>query len=267
MPIAIGIGNMVGGIAGADSSESRPSSGFKFNIETSNTSSGSSGSSSFKLPLGSAGTYNFDIDWGDGSSDTITDYRQSEITHTYGSSGSYLVEITGTCEFFSFGHGGDKLKMLDVENWGGTNLTINHRYAFWCCANLTSSATDSPTVSGDIGFMFKQCGSIVSGLAGWDLLSVTEMTSFMESSTSYNEDISGWNVSNITTFSNFLRRANGFSTSNYDALLIGWSAQTVQASVTFTTAAQYTAGVAAEAARTTLTSAPKNWSITDGGSA
>ena len=267
MPIVVGIGNMVGGIAGSNDIEPRPSSGFKFNMETSNVSSGSSGATSFKLPLGSGGTYNFDIDWGDGSSDTITAYNQSEVTHVYASSGAYLVEITGTCEYFSFGNGGDKLKILDVENWGGTNLTINARYAFWGCANLTSSATDSPTVSGDISFMFKQCPALVSGLAGWDMSNVTSLISFLSYATAFNEDISGWNISGVTTFSNFLRRVSSFSTANYDALLIGWSAQTVQTSVTFTCNTQYTSGGTAEAARTTLTSSPQNWSITDAGAA
>jgi hypothetical protein len=55
------------------------------------------------------------------------------------------------------------------------------------------------------------------------------------------------------------------STTNYDALIIGWSAQTVQPSVPFHGGnSQYSAG-AATTARGVLTGAPNNWTITDGG--
>ncbi len=53
------------------------------------------------------------------------------------------------------------------------------------------------------------------------------------------------------------------STANYDALLIGWSAQTHLNSVTFSGgSSQYCLG---ETARSALTGAPGNWIITDGG--
>ena len=96
---------------------------------------------------------------------------------------------------------------------------------------------------------------------------VTSLISFLSYATTFNEDISGWNISGVTTFSNFLRAVSSFSTANYDALLIGWSAQAVQTSVTFTCNTRYTSGGTAEAARTTLASSPQNWSITDAGAA
>ena len=54
------------------------------------------------------------------------------------------------------------------------------------------------------------------------------------------------------------------STANYDALLTGWSAQTLQSSVVFSGGSSK---YCATSARTTLTSAPKSWTITDGGAA
>jgi surface protein len=47
----------------------------------------------------------------------------------------------------------------------------------------------------------------------------------------FNQDISSWNVSSVTTMSNMFD-ASGLSTTNYDALLNGWSQQTVQQNVT-----------------------------------
>jgi hypothetical protein len=57
------------------------------------------------------------------------------------------------------------------------------------------------------------------------------------------------------------------STSNYDALLTGWnSLPSLQSNVLFDGGnSQYTAGGAAEAARTNLATT-YNWTITDGGS-
>ena len=56
-------------------------------------------------------------------------------------------------------------------------------------------------------------------------------------------------------------------TSDYDALLIGWEAGTHKTGVTFNAgSSKYTAGGAAETARTTL-DVTDTWTITDGGAA
>ena len=47
------------------------------------------------LPLVSYGSYNFDVDWGDGNRDNITTYNQSEVTHQYSNTGIYEIRIKG----------------------------------------------------------------------------------------------------------------------------------------------------------------------------
>jgi small-conductance mechanosensitive channel len=56
--------------------------------------SGSSGANQIKLPLTSTGIYSFIVDWGDGSSNKITSWNQTETTHT-SSPDTYKVTITG----------------------------------------------------------------------------------------------------------------------------------------------------------------------------
>lgn len=56
----------------------------------------------FRLPLTSEGTYNFTVNWGDGTSDIITAWDQPEVTHQYSPSGTYDVTITGTCTDLRF---------------------------------------------------------------------------------------------------------------------------------------------------------------------
>ena len=261
MPLVIGIGDIVGGIAGAYGSGSRPSTnGFKYSVNTSNTDAGSSNADQHTLPVISTGTYSFDVDWGDGSSNTITAWNQAEVTHTYAASGTYTIEITGTFTGVKFDV--DTLKLLEIFNWGGSVLTINDRNAFKDTTNASCSATDSPVLVGNLGSTF-QGSTISSGLANWNFGSVTGFRSGLQSASSWNEDVSGWDVTACTNFGNtFLGTA--MSQANYDALLIGWAAQTVQSSVVFATSAQYTAGGAAEAARNTLTTT-YSWSISDGG--
>jgi hypothetical protein len=59
--------------------------------------------------------------------------------------------------------------------------------------------------------------------------------------------------------------ATSFSTTNYDLLLQGWSAESIQPNVPFSAGTtQYSVGTAATA-RGVLTGAPNNWTITDGG--
>ena len=59
----------------------------RFTIDTRNTESGGSNSNQYRLPTISTGTYDFEVDWGDGTTDTITSYDQTEVTHTYDTEG------------------------------------------------------------------------------------------------------------------------------------------------------------------------------------
>jgi hypothetical protein len=87
---------------------------FEFTINTANTSAGSTASDQFKLPLVSSLPLNAVVDWGDGSSDTITVFNQAETTHTYATYNEFTISITGDLSGWKFNNGGDKLKMKNV---------------------------------------------------------------------------------------------------------------------------------------------------------
>ena len=75
------------------------------------------------------------------------------------------------------------------------------------------------------------------------------------------QDLSGWDISNVTAMSNMFLDAT-LSTANYDALLIGWGAQSVQPNVSFHGGnSTYTS--AGEVGRDALLA--EGWVITDGG--
>jgi len=81
-----------------------------------------------------------------------------------------------------------------------------------------------------------------------------------------NLDISAWDIDQVTNFTNFAVGVT-IPTATYDATLIAWEAQapTSGLSISFGNS-KYTAGGAAEAARTSL-QVTYGWTIVDGGPA
>jgi surface protein len=283
-----------GGIYSALSSDPTE---FRFTVKTDNA--GTSNNDQFKLPLDSTfSSITAKVDWGDGNTDDITTYNQSEVTHTYSSAGTYTIKITNALKGFRFNNGGDKLKMLDIQNWGVFDNTSSR--AFKGCANLTQTATDSPVLSSaNISEMFRDCilydanlnnwdvssvtntsqmfrnTSINSPLDNWDVSNVTNMSTMFNGVSTFNQDLSGWDISKVSNGTNFMLNCTGFSTENYDKLLIGWEATlqsqfpngsgySLSPSWRFQTA--YTGGGAAATARASLVS-NYNWTIIDLGTA
>jgi len=206
-----------------DLSQTAPNQ-FVFTIDTENTSSGSSLNTQFMMPLVSGGSYNAVVNWGDGSSDTITSYNQQEVTHTYSSAGQYEISIEGTLQGWQFNNAGDKLKMLDVKQWGVLDLSTER--AFYGCTNLDASATDAPTVtSTTFQFMFRECTNFNGAIGNWDISTVTNLKDCFLNSSTFNKPLNTWNVSNITSMisvfngcTSFDQDLNSWDTSNVERM-------------------------------------------------
>jgi surface protein len=204
-----------------DLSQTAPNQ-FVFTIDTENTSSGSSLNTQFMMPLVSGGSYNATVNWGDGSSDTITSYNQQEVTHTYSSAGQYEVSIEGTLQGWQFNNAGDRLKMLDVKQWGVLDLSTNA--AFYGCTNLDASATDAPTVSTTTMYStFRACTNFNGAVGNWDISTVTRLDNCFQDCSTFNKTINSWDVSNVTTFLSMFRNANSF-----DQDLNSWDTSNVE---------------------------------------
>ncbi len=167
--------------------------------DTSNTSAGSSAVNQIELPLVNTGTYNFVVDWGDGTQDTITQWDQPETTHTYGSPGVYDVKIGGTLRGWQFANNRDRLKLLDISQWGGFVFLSDS--VFYGCAFLDVSAADTPLIESTLMTnTFRNCVNLTNLTDNWDLSGVTNMNSFFQNASLFNSDIGGWDVSNVTSF-------------------------------------------------------------------
>jgi surface protein len=182
--------------------------------KTDNTSSGSSNSDQIKLPLINTGIYNFSVDWGDGNSDSITSWNQAETTHTYASSGTYTITILGKLSGFSFGNSGDRLKILDIQNWGSIKVGSGGS-RFFGCGNLNISATDQIDLSGvtNCSGFFRDCTSLTynSSINNWDVSSVTNFNSFFNTASLFNQNIGNWNMSSATNISSMFFNALAFN--------------------------------------------------------
>jgi hypothetical protein len=66
--------------------------------------------------------YNFTVDWGDGNTSTVTSYNDSNASHLYALDGTYVVEIRGQMEGWSFNGAGDFTKFTSIEDWGHTKF-------------------------------------------------------------------------------------------------------------------------------------------------
>ncbi len=194
--------------------------------ETSNTSwPGSSREDQIALPLEPAGSYDFIVDWGDGTADAITSSDDEAATHTYEQAGEYEIVIAGEIEGFTFGDAGDREKLLEIMNWGPLNLGNSGGY-FQGATNLTITATDMIDLSGttNMSSAFHDAASLetVPNMNDWDMSAVTDMSSMFEDANSFNQNLNGWNTSSVTDMSAMFR---GSSTFNAD--ISGWSTSNV----------------------------------------
>ena len=177
-----------------------------------------------------------------------------------------------------------------IDNWDvssvefmtsmfGLNTVYNQPLNAWTLTSLTNTSdmfrgasSFSRNINGwsmnlvtDTSGMFKDATNYNQNMNFWDIRNVTNMSGMLENATSFNRDIGSWKPNSLTNATDMFNGATAFSTTNYDLLLIGWSAESIQPNVPFSAGTtQYSVGTAATA-RGVLTGAPNNWTITDGG--
>jgi len=251
MPKGINIFNFVPSTSGIVQSE------FIMLVKTDNA--GTSASDQFTIPTSGTG-YNYNVDWGDGTTDTgLT----GTTTHTFASgAGTYTVKISGDFRGIYFNNGGDGDKVLEIQNWGNIawNVPANtngaFRNAFYGCNNLEITATDSPDLSAvtTMYYMFNGATSMVgnSSLNNWDVSNVdnflgtfqscivfdsplsnwtfpnanTIFQQMFQNAFVFNQDIGSWNVQNVTNMNSLFRNAYAFNNGN-SASIGNWNTSNV----------------------------------------
>lgn len=187
-------------------------------ITTWDSNFGSTPSNQIKISVG-AGTFDYDIDWGDSNSDSNV---TGDITHTYAAPGVYTITITGTFPSMFFDTSGDdQQKLRTIEKWG-TN-PWETMFAAFRASPLVINATDTPDLSNvtSTESMFENCSQVNVGLDNWNMSNVTNARLMFKYASSFNGEIDGWDVSNITDMyemfygsASFNRSLNSWDTSS-----------------------------------------------------
>ena len=188
----------------------------------------------------------------------------------------------------------------DLSNWNVSNVT-NMAALFSGCSAFNQDISGWDTSSATtMSSMFNGATVFNADISGWDTGSVTSMGYMFRSANAFNQDISGWDVRNVTSFSRMFNPATSFnqnlgswdlrtagtvmtkvfggstsmSTANYTDTIVGW------ANYVNTNSGPYNVSMAsqtnqtfdnsrgggsafedAESARTYLTGATANWTI------
>lgn len=226
---------------------------------------GVSGSNQIKLPLSVAGTYDFLVEWGDGTRDRIHTWSDPKRIHTYSSPGIYEVKIRGKFLGLAFNaaeSGTEGNKLLEISRWGCYQHLPNP--AFYSCPNMDVTATDVPDLSltNSLAGMFRGCLNLKgnASFALWDTAHIQLFGSgnngFIRDCKLFNAPISEWNTSSATSYNEFAFGANALdqnfgnynmenttlvanilrgtklSVENYSNTLIGWAAQNLKPNLT-----------------------------------
>ncbi len=128
----------------------------------------------------------------------------------------------------------------DTGAWDTSQVT-DMRYMFYGATAFDQdiSAWNTSSVT-NMSYMFRNATLFNQPIGGWDTSLVTDMEYMFCEASAFNHDISSWDISQVAAFIYFLLNATAFTTANYDLLLTGWSAQTVQSGVTFDASAHST---------------------------
>ena len=194
-------------------------------------------------------TYNFNVDWGDGTRDENVSYTGNAllISHTYDQAGLYDVLITGEFPGWNNNETGtispfapNSAYLRELKQWG------THQYkslsgAFYATDNFIISATDNPDFSQltDLNACFQDARNFSADISGWDVSNVSRMTNIFSGVVNFTADVSGWNTASLTDLGAAFRNAQDFAID-----LNGWDVSKVTSlSATFMSSQSFNSAI------------------------
>jgi surface protein len=182
-----------------------------------------------------------------------------------------------------------------LENYFRSCLIFNGEIGNWNVSNVTSMAAmfrqasafnkyignwNTSSVTNMVGMFAQDADSFNQNIAtktvnaglpneyvAWDVSNVTSMVNMFNGADNFDQNIGNWNIINVVDFTFFMANRNNlnYSAANLDSIYNGWSSlPSVKPNLSISFGSiKYTA--ASAAGRLILTSAPNNWTITDGG--
>lgn len=145
----------------------------------------------------------------------------------------------------------DVSSVIDMGAMFYGSTAFNHDISSWDVSSVFN-----------MNAMFFRAATFDQNLSSWDVSSVIFMQAMFSEAGFFDQDISSWDISSVTVMVDMFRDVT-LSTNNYDALLLGWSAQGLQNNVNFN-GGNSTYSSSSQSARDVLTES-FNWTVTDGG--
>ena len=160
------------------------------------------------LTLG--GTVNVTVDWGDGTTTTVT--TPGEVDHSYATEGAHPVTLTGSLTQFGSGQYGSSSPscITQVSSFGSLGIT-SLSGAFNGDTVLQSVPSSLPPGVTDLSYMFFNAGSFSGDISGWQTGTVTDMSRMFAYETTFNQPIGSWDTSHVTDMSGMFNLASSFN--------------------------------------------------------
>ena len=198
---------------------------FRFSIQVPNAFTKFSIPLTLSLEPGGGTKYNFAVDWGDSTRNFV--YKQgaydstSTATHTYVSSGQYIVTIVGELEGFSFNNSVSAGMLLQVLSWGDMKFNGSGgglgNYFYGCSQLISIPNTDIALrfngTSNNLNFMgfFYLCQSFNTSVSNWVTTRVVNMVSMFDGAKVFNQPLNTWSTSNVTNMRAMFQDAEVFN--------------------------------------------------------
>ncbi len=172
---------------------------------------GTSSDTEITIPTHAYYTYNYDVDW---NNDGIFDEFgiTGNITHDFGTPGTYTIRIRGQFPSIYFNNELDKEKIISVDQWGNNQWKTMYK-AFYGCSNLNGMDSNPPDLSNvkSMQSMFMNATSFNQPIGNWDISSVTSLYSTFYGATAFNQPIGNWNTSNVEIMRGMFLGASSFN--------------------------------------------------------
>lgn len=185
------------------------------------------------LSLPSTGSYDFDVDWGDGTAiKTVTAYNDANASHTYATAQKYTISLqpntpTGITEYRWSLNTVIRLAYTQIISFGSVYVDIAE--LFYSCRNInwnTATAGIPNFLSTDDCIRaFRDCDSLTADLSSWGTFSGNVSQIFFLAKAGSSPNL------NFTYDSNGAGAPNlslAFASSDYNSPLSNWDVSNVQ---------------------------------------